>query len=70
MDSLILLTNIYWASSSRQGGLVLALRTEVNRVDVVPVLMVFPVGEIDLKQLGAQKTNYTVYNDDKWMKDK
>lgn len=48
----------------------LALRTEVNRVDVVPVLMVFPVGEIDLKQLGAQKTNYTVYNDDKWMKDK
>lgn len=48
----------------------LALRTEVNRVDVVPVLMVFPVGEIDLKQLGAQKTNNTVYNDDKWMKDK
>ena len=45
----------------------MALRTEVNRVDVVPVLMVFPVGEIDLKQLGAQKTNYTVYNDDKWI---
>lgn len=37
----------------------LALRTEVNRVDVVSALMELPVGEIDIKQVNS-------YNDDKW----
>lgn len=31
----------------------LALRTEVNGVDVVSVLMQLPGGEIDIKQVGA-----------------